>query len=119
MTPLTALWASILIGAAGQIALKRAVTPRPGAAAAAGINGYVALLGSGWLWLYAACFGSATVLWLLALSGLAISYAFPLLSVGYVLVAVLARLFLAESVPPRRWLGIAIISFGVVLIARS
>lgn len=119
MSPLVALWASILIGAVGQIALKRAVTAKPAAAGPGGPSGLIALIVSPWLWTYAACFASATGLWLLALSTLNISYAFPLLSVGYVVVAVLAKLFLGESVPARRWAGIAIISLGVILIARS
>ena len=117
MSPYVALWASILLGAVGQITLKRAVTPQPGSQVKG--NQWVALLGSWWLWLYAFCFGSATILWLLALSDLNISYAFPLLSVGYILVALLAQLLLGESVSTRRWVAIAVISLGVILISRS
>lgn len=120
MNPLAALWASVVLGGIAQIALKLAVSgglttsPNPRA-----IGWWLGLLGSGWLWLYLGSFGLATGLWLLALSGLNISYAFPLLSAGYILVALLARVFLRETISLKRWAGISIVCFGVLLIAWS
>ena len=119
MSALTALWASVAIGAFAQIALKSAVSGPLGGGNAAASFWWLTLLRSGWLWLYLACCGAATGLWLLALSGLNISYAFPMLSVSYVLVAVLARVFLKEAVSMRRWIAIGVICCGVILIARS
>lgn len=120
MNPLAALWASIMLGGIAQIALKLAVSggltggPNPRV-----IGRWVELLCSGWLWLYLGSFGLATGLWLLALSGLNISYAFPLLSASYILVALLARVFLRETISLKRWAGISIVCFGVLLIAWS
>jgi drug/metabolite transporter (DMT)-like permease len=116
---LSGLWASILIGGIAQIALKRAVTgefatPNPRA-----VGWWLNLLCSGWLWLYVLCFGVATGLWLLALSELNISYAFPLLSASYGFVALLARIWLQEAVSWHRWFSIAVICCGVILIAKS
>jgi undecaprenyl phosphate-alpha-L-ara4N flippase subunit ArnE len=119
MTALSALWLSIAIGAVAQIALKYAVSAPRRDAGPADPMWWTRLLRSGWLWLYFASFGAATALWLLALAGLNISYAFPLLSMGYVLVAVLARIFLNEAVSARRWAAIGVICCGVILIARS
>ncbi|MBN9662351.1 MAG: EamA family transporter [Acidobacteria bacterium] len=119
MSALTALWASVVIGAFAQIALKSAVSGPLGGGNAAASSWWLTLLRSGWLWLYLSCFGAATGLWLLALSGLNISYAFPMLSASYVLVAVLARIFLKEAVSMRRWIAIGVICCGVILIARS
>lgn len=114
-----ALWASVAFGGIAQIALKLAVSGRLGAASSNAFNWWLLLARSGWFWLYVICFGAATALWLLALSKLNISYAFPLLSAGYVFVALLARSCLGEVVSARRWFAIAVICFGVVLIARS
>lgn len=119
MTAMLALWASIGIGGAAQIALKLAVSAPQPATGRRDPASWLCLLGSGWFWLYVACFGVATGLWLLALSGLNISYAFPLLSLNYALVALLARLVLKERVLPRRWIAIAVICCGAILIAQS
>jgi drug/metabolite transporter (DMT)-like permease len=111
MTPLTALWVSILLGACAQVFLRRGV---------AGHNGsYILLLRSGWVWAWGLCFVVATALWMIAISAMRVSYAFPLLSSGYLVVAVLSIFFLKERIPVARWAAIAVITFGVALIFRS
>jgi drug/metabolite transporter (DMT)-like permease len=116
MSPIVMLWSSILLGGVAQILLKCGVST------AQKLKGnkrgwWLGLLTSGWIWAWALCFAVATVLWLLAVSQLSISYAFPLLSAGYVLVAILSRIFLGETVSSKRWAAIAVICLGVVLIA--
>lgn len=46
-----------------------------------------------------------------------VSTAFPATSVGFVAVALLSRRFLGEPVTRSRWIGIALIVAGVVLLA--
>ena len=53
------------------------------------------------------------------LSKVEVSYAFPLGSIGYVIVAVLGYLFLGEQVTPLRLFGILIICLGVFVVSRS
>ena len=49
-----------------------------------------------------------------------LSYVLPVTSIGYVLVAVLGRVFLDERISVHRWAGIALIVGGVALVgARS
>ncbi|MCL4485444.1 MAG: EamA family transporter [Nitrospirae bacterium] len=50
---------------------------------------------------------------------LPVSLVVPMTGFGYVLTALLARLFIGERVPLLRWGGICLITAGVVLIARS
>ncbi len=119
MSATVALWSSILIGGAAQILLKRGLNERGTEAGGNRLGWWLRLLTSGWIWAWVISFVAATALWLLAVSQLNISYAFPMLSAGYVLVAVLSRLFLNEGISWRRWLAIAVISVGVVLIARN
>lgn len=64
-------------------------------------------------------FGVATVLWMLALSVVDLSYAFPFVSLSILLTTVGARVFLRESVSATRLVGIALICTGVGLIALS
>ena len=114
MTPAAALWTSIVLGACAQVFLKRGVSPKSGPAPAG-----LALLRSGWVLAWGASFVLATGLWLIGLSRIEISYAFPLLSLGYPIVAILSMLFLKERVTPARWLAILIITIGVAIIWRT
>lgn len=63
------------------------------------------------------------ILWMLsqmALLSLAdLSYVLPVTSIGYVLAVVAGRLFLAEHVPPARWIGVLFIMSGVVIVGRT
>lgn len=113
MSALAELWLSVAFGAVAQLFLRRGVARRkvtilPGS--------YLALLRSGWVWAWAACFLFATALWMLAISVMQVSYAFPMLSMGYPLVAVLSRMFLKERIPFPQWMAIAVITVGVALI---
>ena len=57
--------------------------------------------------------------WLIVLSKLDLSYAYLFLAVTYVLVPLLSRLFLGEHVPTMRWIGIAVICMGLILVGRA
>ena len=48
-----------------------------------------------------------------------LSYVLPVTAIGYVLVALTAKLFLHEHVSPWRWGGIALIVAGVTLVSRT
>jgi drug/metabolite transporter (DMT)-like permease len=65
------------------------------------------------------CYGISSLFYLVALQKLDLSYAYPMISLSYVLVAFLAWRFLGEQVPPMRVLGLAIIIAGVVVMAMS
>ena len=52
-----------------------------------------------------------------ALSWADLTYVLPATSLGYVLLALVARFALHEAVSPLRWLGIALISGGVGFVA--
>ena len=66
-----------------------------------------------------ACYVVSVVAWIVALSRVDVSVAYPMLSIGYVVNALLAWWLFGEAVSLQRWLGIAVIIFGVVLVARS
>jgi multidrug transporter EmrE-like cation transporter len=64
------------------------------------------------------CYAVSLVLWILALTRVEVSVAYPMLSIGFALNAALAWWLLGEAVTPMRLLGIGVIIVGVVLIAR-
>ncbi|MHB1131348.1 MAG: EamA family transporter [Chloroflexota bacterium] len=57
--------------------------------------------------------------WLTVLSRVPLSFAYPILAISYAVTPVLAWFLLGESVPSVRWLGIAAICVGVVLVSGS
>jgi multidrug transporter EmrE-like cation transporter len=65
------------------------------------------------------CYVISVVVWIMALSRVDVSIAYPMLSIGYVVNAGLAWWLFGEAVTPMRMIGIAIICFGVFIVARS
>ena len=65
------------------------------------------------------CYVVSVVVWILALSRVEVSVAYPMLSIGYVVNAALAWYLFDEAVGPQRLAGIAVIIVGVVIVARS
>ena len=66
-----------------------------------------------------ACYVVSVVVWILALSRVPVSIAYPMLSLGYVVTAVAAWLLLGEALSAVRVTGIAVIIVGVYLVARG
>jgi multidrug transporter EmrE-like cation transporter len=66
-----------------------------------------------------ACYVVSVVVWIVALSRVPVSIAYPMLSIGYVVNAVAAWYLLGEAVTPMRLVGIGIIVLGVFIVARS
>ena len=64
-------------------------------------------------------YGSSFILWLAALSTLDVSYMYPLLSLAYVITAILAFVFLKENITLLRWLGIAFVVLGCFMISKT
>jgi drug/metabolite transporter (DMT)-like permease len=71
------------------------------------------------LWLALSAYGLSVVVWLVALSRVPVSQAYPMLSMGYVINIGLAWWLLGEVPNAQRVLGIGVIVAGVVLVARS
>jgi multidrug transporter EmrE-like cation transporter len=65
------------------------------------------------------CYGLSAALWLIVLTRSDLSFAYPLLSTGYVFVVILSRIIFHEHVSPVRVLGTLVIIFGVYLISRT
>lgn len=58
-------------------------------------------------------------LWLVVLSRVELSFAYPFVAIGYVLVMLISWFFLKESIPLNRWIGTALIFLGIMFISRT
>ena len=65
------------------------------------------------------CYAVSVVIWIMALSRVEVSLAYPMLSIGYVVNAVAAWYLFGEALSAQRMIGIGTIIVGVFLVARS
>lgn len=65
------------------------------------------------------CYVVSVVVWILALSRVEVSLAYPMLSIGYVVNAIAAWYLFGEAVTAARLAGIGIIVLGVFIVSRS
>jgi multidrug transporter EmrE-like cation transporter len=65
------------------------------------------------------CYVLSVVVWILGLSRVPVSIAYPMLSIGYVVNAAAAWWLFGESITAQKLVGIGFIVVGVYLVARS
>jgi multidrug transporter EmrE-like cation transporter len=65
------------------------------------------------------CYVLSVVIWIMALSRVEVSLAYPMLSIGYVVNAFAAWYLFGEALGPQRMAGIGAIMVGIFLVARS
>ena len=70
-------------------------------------------------WTGMLCYGASLCVWVAALAKAPVSTAYPMLSLGYVVVAAISVAWLGETLTAAKILGIALICTGVVLVSRS
>ena len=123
MTPLTfsLLLVGVLLNAAAQLLLK-AGTNRVGEFAFTFENVLPVggkLAASPFIAGGLACYVVSVAVWILALSRVPVSVAYPMLSLGYVVNAFAAWMLFGESLAVQKLVGIGFIVVGVWLVARS
>jgi drug/metabolite transporter (DMT)-like permease len=65
------------------------------------------------------CYVLSVVVWILALSRVPVSIAFPMLSMAYIVTAVAAWYLLGEPLSMTKLAGIGVIILGVIIISRA
>jgi len=65
------------------------------------------------------CYGISVAVWILALSRVPVSIAFPMLSMAYVVNAIAAYYLLGEPFSTTKLVGMAVIIVGVIIISRA
>ena len=113
MITLLLLLAACLLTCMGQVAQKFAVESWRDLP-----HGWALKLRSPWLWAALVCLGLGLLVWLLVLQRLEVGIAYPMLSLNFVLVTLMARFVFREHIDGRHWLGVALVIGGVVLLGR-
>jgi drug/metabolite transporter (DMT)-like permease len=113
---------SVVLAGLAQLTLKSGVdqvTDANGGILSLNARSVRALLTSPMIWAGLLVFACSAILWMLALSRASLSFAYPFAALGYVLIVAFSVLVLHETVPPLRWLGVACIVTGIVLVAQT
>ena len=110
----------VLLNAVAQLALKASVRDHGAIELGGGaLPAAVQVAGEPALWLGLFCYGVSVIVWILALSRVDVSIAYPMLSIGYIVNAFAAWALFGEALTPMRLVGIGIIVVGVFVLARS
>jgi uncharacterized membrane protein len=96
---------STLLGAIGQLFFKYSFVDKP--------------LFPELLFVGLAVYGVSTLIYFYVLSRAPLSWAYGIGGLSYIFATIFAYFFLAEAVPPVRWLGVLIITAGVIFIGLS
>lgn len=111
--------ASVSLNALAQILLRIGTRAALPAGEGSLVAGFAGLALSPTILAGLACYGFSLLVWLYVLGRVEVSFAYPFLALGFVLVAVAGWQFLGEPMPPARAAGIGIILAGVLVLARS
>ena len=114
------LLVSVVFAVAGQLTLKSAMDSigRIGKASQLSETALRALK-EPLLWMGLALFGISALFWLVVLSRVRLSVAYPIVGISYILIVLLARFRLHEHVPTLRWIGVSVIALGIAIIGLS
>jgi drug/metabolite transporter (DMT)-like permease len=123
MTPATfaLILTGVLLNAGAQLLLKAGVTPLGSLSLdPAQLPGTILRVLAQWPILAGlGCYVVSVGVWIVGLSRVDVSLAYPMLSLGYVVNALAASALLGETVSPMRWTGMALILAGVAVMYRS
>jgi multidrug transporter EmrE-like cation transporter len=122
MTHIWILAVSILLNVCGQVSIKQSITnyqARAGEGTYFGLSTALPILTSPLTLLGLALYAVSAIFWISALSRVQLSYAYPLLGVGYVLVAVASWQLWGENMSVQRILGTLVVAVGVYLVGTS
>jgi len=123
MTPSTLAYilSGVLLNAIAQLALKAAtrhlgvLSPEHGGLIDMGLR----IAAQPAIWFGLVCYGLSVFVWIVALSRTEVSIAYPFLSIGYVIAALVAWQIFGEALTGQRIAAIGLICIGVVLLYRS
>jgi drug/metabolite transporter (DMT)-like permease len=108
----------VLLNAVAQLCLKKGIHAAGDLNLQQGVVSLVMKVGlQPWVLAGLSCYVISVVVWMGALAKVDVNFAYPFIALGFLANALLAKAWLGETIPPLRWVAIAIIMAGVALQA--
>lgn len=109
---------SILLGSLGHLSLKNGINQVGNLSLSLLVKKFAQIALNFYVVLGFFFFITSTALWLVVISKIPISVAYPMVSLGYVFAVVIAKLMLKEEITLHKMAGVALICGGVFFISR-
>jgi drug/metabolite transporter (DMT)-like permease len=111
----------VFLNAVAQLLLKQGMVRVGSFSLDAGVMSGVLpkIVANPFVWAGMASYAVSVAVWLVVLSRSDVSYAYPMVSLGYVFATVFAWAVFHENVTPMRLLGLAVVCLGVYIISRT
>ena len=119
ITNFTIIFIAVFLSAVGQIFLKIAANTIGPISLKSNVLELLSLSMNIYLLLGLMSYFISTVIWIVALSRVSVSIAYPMISLGYVFVALAAWFLFNEPLSSIKLLALGIITFGIILLACS
>lgn len=110
---------SILAGALGQVSLKKGMTDIGGTTLLGLMGRPMAILTNPWIIGGFLLYFGSFALWLVVLSKIELSKAYPMVSLGYLVTFVLGLVVFQEQVSVAKVLGLLVVMAGVAILSLS
>jgi drug/metabolite transporter (DMT)-like permease len=115
---------SVFLAAAAQLTLKYGVNRiqvngHSGIVLSEPVQSVLRVAREPFIWGGLALFGISAAVWIVVLSRVSLSFAYPFAALTYIIIVVFDRIFLNEYVPGLRWAGVLFIMTGIVLVSRT
>jgi multidrug transporter EmrE-like cation transporter len=104
------IFISIILGAFAQLSMKYGTLKS---------DGIVSMYTNPYVLLGLAFYGLSAITWIYSISKVQLSIAYPMVSLGYIIVFTLSYFLFGESVNFLRLVGLIVIVIGVIIISRS
>lgn len=114
------LLSGILLGAIAQVLLKKGMKENQVQLSLKGLfSTLFKMYTNKFVFLGSLIYTLSTLIWIGIISKVELSYAYPMVSLNFVIVAILSKIFFKEQVTKVRWLSIFLIISGVVILSFS
>jgi drug/metabolite transporter (DMT)-like permease len=111
---------AVLFSVAGQLFVKKGLNLLHGLDFGGGLTGtYTKILLSPYVLLGTTLYCVSVLFWLYSLTKVELSYAAPFIALTYIFIVLASWMFLGESVSLMRWIGVVVVSVGVLIVSFS
>lgn len=118
---LTLIFISVTISAVAQITLKQGMSTAAvqQSLSAGGLQIFIAVISSLYVWLGLILYALGAVLWLGVLAKTDVSIAYPFVGLGFILTAVFGVFLLGEAFSVIRFVGTCLVVLGIILVTNQ